>query len=177
MYQVQEARARGAAEQEQDRQMAMARGRRPDLSARGVPLQVSYEARARGVTRSFRGRTALVVCPELVLVQVPTAHGKSDMGVYRDFGAQALRIIQAPSAPARAPSALPRAPCPGTRQAVCRPGRAGRVGLNTLAMLTSISTRSRRAALAHLLLHSATHPSPANVRIYPFEMVVVVMRA
>ena len=28
-----------------------------------------------------------------MLVQVPTAHGKSDMGIYRSFGARVLKII------------------------------------------------------------------------------------
>ena len=47
----------------------------------------------RGVTRFFRGREALAACPELVLVQVPTAHGKSDMGIYREYGARVLKIV------------------------------------------------------------------------------------
>ena len=59
----------------------------------GSIIAVSYEARERGVTRFFRGREAVAKCPELVLVQVPTSHGKSDMGVYRDFGAKALALI------------------------------------------------------------------------------------
>ena len=59
----------------------------------GSIIAVSYEARAKGVTRFFRGREALSVCPELVLVVVPTAHGKSDMGLYRGYGAQTLKII------------------------------------------------------------------------------------
>ena len=50
-------------------------------------------ARARGVTRSHRADEACKICRELVVVQVPTAHGKSDMGVYRDFGAKALALI------------------------------------------------------------------------------------
>lgn len=28
-----------------------------------------------------------------MIVQVPTAHGKSDMGIYRDFGARTLKLI------------------------------------------------------------------------------------
>ena len=59
----------------------------------GSIIAVSYEARARGVTRFFRGKEAVATCPEIVLVQLPTAHGKSDMGVYRDFGAKALALI------------------------------------------------------------------------------------
>ena len=60
----------------------------------GSIIAVSYEARARGVTRFFRGKEAVAHCPEIVLVQVPTAHGKSDMGVYRSFGARALKTIR-----------------------------------------------------------------------------------
>ena len=62
-------------------------------SLQGSIIAVSYEAREKGVTRFFRGREALDKCPDIVLVRVPTAHGKSDMGVYRDFGARALKII------------------------------------------------------------------------------------
>ena len=59
----------------------------------GSIIAVSYEARERGVTRFFRGREAVAKCPEIVLVQVPTAHGKSDMGIYRQYGAKVLKII------------------------------------------------------------------------------------
>ena len=62
-------------------------------AANGSIIAVSYEARARSVTRFFRGREAIAKCPEIVLVQVPTAHGKSDMGIYRSFGARVLKII------------------------------------------------------------------------------------
>lgn len=60
----------------------------------GSIIAVSYEARARGVTRFFRGKEALAQCPEIVLVQVPTAHGKSDMGVYRTMGARTLKLVR-----------------------------------------------------------------------------------
>ena len=63
-------------------------------AANGSIIAVSYEARARGVTRFFRGREAVSTCPELILIQVPTSHGKSDMGIYRDYGAKALKLIQ-----------------------------------------------------------------------------------
>jgi nucleotidyltransferase/DNA polymerase involved in DNA repair len=49
---------------------------------------VSYEARAQGVKRNMRGAEAKTVCPDLVLVQVPTDHGKADLNIYRDAGAQ-----------------------------------------------------------------------------------------
>ena len=60
----------------------------------GSIIAVSYEAREQGVTRFFRGREALAKCPTIVIVQVPTAHGKSDMGVYRRYGAMVLKIIR-----------------------------------------------------------------------------------
>ena len=60
----------------------------------GSIIAVSYEARARGVTRFFRGKEAVKQCPEIVLVQVPTAHGKSDMGVYRMYGAKTLKLVR-----------------------------------------------------------------------------------
>ena len=43
-------------------------------AANGSIIAVSYEARKRGVTRFFRAREALAVCPELVVVQAPPAH-------------------------------------------------------------------------------------------------------
>ena len=30
------------------------------------------------------------LCPELIAVQVPVAHGKSDLTIYRDAGAQVI---------------------------------------------------------------------------------------
>lgn len=62
-------------------------------AANGGIIAVSYEARARGVSRHFRGREAVAACPELVIVQVPTAHGKSNMGLYRDYGKRILNIV------------------------------------------------------------------------------------
>eukprot|EP00403_Amphidinium_massartii_P012441 CAMPEP_0178413966 /NCGR_PEP_ID=MMETSP0689_2-20121128/22796_1 /TAXON_ID=160604 /ORGANISM="Amphidinium massartii, Strain CS-259" /LENGTH=682 /DNA_ID=CAMNT_0020035247 /DNA_START=73 /DNA_END=2118 /DNA_ORIENTATION=+ len=62
-------------------------------SANGGIIAVSYEARAQGVTRYMRGREACATCPELTVVQVPTAHGKSDMGLYRTFGAKVRHIV------------------------------------------------------------------------------------
>eukprot|EP00931_Biecheleriopsis_adriatica_P088959 TRINITY_DN63174_c0_g1_i1.p1 TRINITY_DN63174_c0_g1~~TRINITY_DN63174_c0_g1_i1.p1 ORF type:complete len:665 (-),score=149.97 TRINITY_DN63174_c0_g1_i1:164-2158(-) len=57
-------------------------------------IAVSYEARAAGVTRFMRAREACETCPGLVVMQVPTAHGKSDMGLYRSYGAQVLSLIR-----------------------------------------------------------------------------------
>lgn len=36
--------------------------------------------------RGMRGDQARKVCPEVQLVQVPTAHGKADLTMYRDAG-------------------------------------------------------------------------------------------
>jgi len=59
----------------------------------GSIIAVSYEARERGVTRFMRGREALAQCPDVTIVQVPTAHGKSDMGLYRAYGAKVRSIV------------------------------------------------------------------------------------
>jgi hypothetical protein len=42
----------------------------------GSLIAVSYEARRKGVKRVMRGDEARAACPDLQLVQVPTAHGK-----------------------------------------------------------------------------------------------------
>lgn len=46
----------------------------------------SYEARAAGVKRNMRGDEARRACPDIQLVQVPTAHGKADLTLYRGEG-------------------------------------------------------------------------------------------
>ena len=43
------------------------------------------------VARGMRGDLARKACPELQLVQVPTAHGKADLTLYRDAGKQVSR--------------------------------------------------------------------------------------
>jgi DNA polymerase eta len=58
---------------------------RIDIS-NGSLIAVSYEARAQGVKRNMRGAEAKTVCPDLVLVQVPTDHGKADLNIYREAG-------------------------------------------------------------------------------------------
>jgi DNA polymerase eta len=60
--------------------------RRPDSN--GSIIAVSYEARARGVTRQMRGAEAKRKCPDIILVQVPTAFGKADLRIYKAVGAQ-----------------------------------------------------------------------------------------
>jgi nucleotidyltransferase/DNA polymerase involved in DNA repair len=81
----------------------------------GSLIAVSYEARARGVKRSMRGAEAkkvrssihichlskvlnrfrwwLQVCPDMLLVQVPTSHGKADLTIYRDASAKILTVL------------------------------------------------------------------------------------
>ncbi|KAK9830086.1 hypothetical protein WJX72_009709 [[Myrmecia] bisecta] len=59
----------------------------------GSLIAVSYEARAFGVKRNMRGDVARQACPELQLVQVPTAHGKADLTLYRDRGKLVVDIL------------------------------------------------------------------------------------
>ena len=42
----------------------------------------------------MRGDEARKVCPELQLVQVPTAHGKADLTLYRSSGKK-VRLVPA----------------------------------------------------------------------------------
>lgn len=74
----------------------------------GSLIAVSYPARAHGVKRyaqptpyhipalltsNMRGDEARRLCPALQLVQVPTAHGKADLTLYRAEGAKVLAIM------------------------------------------------------------------------------------
>lgn len=45
-------------------------------------IAVNYEARARGVSRHMRGDEAKEICPEIILVPVPTIRGKADLTKY-----------------------------------------------------------------------------------------------
>lgn len=45
----------------------------------------------------MRGDQARKVCPEVQLVQVPTAHGKADLTLYRDAGKQVCALLTDPS--------------------------------------------------------------------------------
>ena len=62
-----------------------------------VPCQTSLVLRANlhaaGVKRNMRGDAARALCPDLQLVQVPTAHGKADLTLYRDAGKRVLDIL------------------------------------------------------------------------------------
>lgn len=67
--------------------------RRPDEDRRmpnsaGSIIAVSYEARRFGVKRNMMAPEARKLCPELVIVQVPTSHGKADLTPYRRAGRQ-----------------------------------------------------------------------------------------
>ncbi|GMH01395.1 hypothetical protein Nepgr_003234 [Nepenthes gracilis] len=59
----------------------------------GGLIAVSYEARKFGVKRSMRGDEAKYVCPEIQLVQVPVAHGKADLKIYRNAGSEVVSIL------------------------------------------------------------------------------------
>jgi DNA polymerase eta len=59
----------------------------------GSLIAVDYAARAAGVRRNMRGGEARALCPDLQLVQVPTAHGKADLTIYRDAGSQVQKIL------------------------------------------------------------------------------------
>ena len=62
------------------------------IVASGSLIAVSYEARAQGVCRIMRGAEAKKACSDLVLVQVPTSHGKADLTIYRDASAEIVRV-------------------------------------------------------------------------------------
>ncbi|KAF5957788.1 hypothetical protein HYC85_005013 [Camellia sinensis] len=59
----------------------------------GGLIAVSYEARKYGVKRSMRGDEAKQVCPQIQLVQVPVAHGKADLSIYRNAGSELVSIL------------------------------------------------------------------------------------
>ena len=56
-------------------------------------IAVSYEARARGVTRMMNTGAARKQCPELITVMVPTAHGKANMAVYKEAGQAVCEVL------------------------------------------------------------------------------------
>mmetsp|Transcript_12636 Transcript_12636/g.20925 ORF Transcript_12636/g.20925 Transcript_12636/m.20925 type:complete len:628 (-) Transcript_12636:60-1943(-) len=62
-------------------------------SSMGGIIAVSYEARARGVTRQMMGKEARKVCPEIILVQVPTAFGKADLRIYKAAGDEVVALL------------------------------------------------------------------------------------
>mmetsp|Transcript_3520 Transcript_3520/g.4566 ORF Transcript_3520/g.4566 Transcript_3520/m.4566 type:complete len:716 (-) Transcript_3520:146-2293(-) len=68
--------------------------RKVERAAQGI-IAVSYEARARGVKRIMSGDEAKKQCPELQLVRVPVAHGKADLTLYRNAGAEVAKLLAA----------------------------------------------------------------------------------
>ncbi|KAI8465336.1 MAG: hypothetical protein J3K34DRAFT_525446 [Monoraphidium minutum] len=69
---------------------------------KGSIIAVSYPARAFGVKRNMNAVEARKLCPELIAVQVPVAHGKADLTIYRDAGAQVLDVLASQSIAERA---------------------------------------------------------------------------
>jgi DNA polymerase eta len=59
----------------------------------GSIIAVSYEARPFGVKRNMRAQEAKGLCPGLQIVQVPVAHGKADLTIYRAAGAAVAQIL------------------------------------------------------------------------------------
>jgi hypothetical protein len=41
----------------------------------------------------MRGNEASLACPGLVLVQVPVAYGKADIGIYRDASDRVVQVL------------------------------------------------------------------------------------
>jgi len=60
----------------------------------GSIIAVNYEARSKGVKRQIRGPEARKLCPEIILVQVPTYENKANLTIYRDASALIIKSIQ-----------------------------------------------------------------------------------
>ena len=56
-------------------------------------IAVSYEARELGVTRKMTGSQARKQCKDITLVQVPTAFGKADLGIYKQAGDSVVQLL------------------------------------------------------------------------------------
>ena len=57
-------------------------------------IAVSYPARAKGVKRGMSAVEAQKVCPDVVLVRVPTAHKKADLAIYKDAGQRVVEELK-----------------------------------------------------------------------------------
>merc|ERR1719498_1621924 len=66
---------------------------RTEKDSMGGIIAVSYEARARGVTRSMSGREARKVCPDITIVQTPTGFGKADLRIYKKGGDDVVALL------------------------------------------------------------------------------------
>ena len=62
-------------------------------NSNGSLIAVNYKAKGCGVRRNQRGAEACRICPSLQLVQVPTAHGKADLTIYRNASKRVLDIL------------------------------------------------------------------------------------
>eukprot|EP00448_Togula_jolla_P021960 CAMPEP_0170574588 /NCGR_PEP_ID=MMETSP0224-20130122/3383_1 /TAXON_ID=285029 /ORGANISM="Togula jolla, Strain CCCM 725" /LENGTH=634 /DNA_ID=CAMNT_0010897261 /DNA_START=60 /DNA_END=1964 /DNA_ORIENTATION=+ len=68
-------------------------GKRWVQGGTGGIIAVSYEARRAGVTRQMSAHEARKQCPEVILVQVPTAFGKADLSIYKDAGDSVASLL------------------------------------------------------------------------------------
>jgi nucleotidyltransferase/DNA polymerase involved in DNA repair len=66
-------------------------------TSNGSLIAVSYEARAKGVKRIMRGKEAREKCPDMILIQVPTWHGKADLTLYREAGNSVVKVLSSVS--------------------------------------------------------------------------------
>ena len=56
-------------------------------------IAVGYEARKFGVTRQMRGDDAKEKCPDVNIVYVKETRGKADLSVYREAGAEVIKVL------------------------------------------------------------------------------------
>lgn len=56
-------------------------------------IAVGYEARKFGVTRQMRGDDAKEKCPDVNIIYVQENRGKADLTVYREAGAEVIKVL------------------------------------------------------------------------------------
>ena len=56
-------------------------------------IAVSYEARKFGVSRNMRGDDAKKKCPNVNLIYVQENRGKADLTIYREAGAEVIKVL------------------------------------------------------------------------------------
>ena len=56
-------------------------------------IAVSYEARKFGVSRNMRGDDAKKKCPHVNLIYVQETRGKADLTIYREAGAEVIKVL------------------------------------------------------------------------------------
>ncbi|TRY60043.1 hypothetical protein DNTS_010086 [Danionella cerebrum] len=59
----------------------------------GGIIAVSYEARARGVSRNMFADDAVKLCPDLQVARVPELHGKADLTHYREASVEVISVL------------------------------------------------------------------------------------